>query len=240
MQRRFVPTLALLLVFAPACADRYAASEGGGADGAADGATNGEGAEESGDESSDDESDDEGGDVGDTGGDLTGDEQLCLDRCLSGNALGCNPPWAGEVCYTRCLNDLERADMEDCATEVRDAMACEATASDRSIGSCESEECLDEYKRHDLCRGYCSRLGGIPGSGSGQTQCTWRTDCPAYGHDFEVECSVGNDSTCDCLVDDEVVASCDHGGPMQAFSCDEDLHVFSTCCRDVFEGVLFE
>lgn len=226
MQARFLPALAILLAFslAPACADRSLDDS--------------DTAESGADTAADDESGDENGD---TGGDLTDDEQLCLDLCLSGNELGCSPPFAGEVCYTRCINSLASADMGDCATEFRDAMACEATASDRSVGFCESEECLDQYKRQDLCNGWCFRLGGIPGSGGSQTECSWRTDCPAYGHDFEVACAVGDDSTCECLVDDEVIASCDHGGPLQAFSCgDDDLHVFSTCCRDVFEGVLFE
>lgn len=167
------------------------------------------------------------------------DQALCLAECLNANALGCTSPFAGELCYSRCIDDLQRAAEDGCLEQWRDIIACEGQASSLPEIYCESYECEDEYKRHDICLGRCGHLGGNPGGGSSQTECRWRgTSC--YGHEFEVLCDVDTpEALCDCIVDERVVSQCEHGTPLAAFTCDDSIHIFTSCCLETFEEVLF-
>jgi hypothetical protein len=167
------------------------------------------------------------------------DAELCLQWCLGADARGCSPPFTGETCYTRCLSILEGVDQGECGAEYRDVLVCEGQASPPAEPSCEALECEEAYKRHDLCHGSCSHLGGIPGSGGSQTTCDWRGSC--YGHDFEVECPVQDAAgLCTCDVDGRIIAECEVGAALSPFECGGDeIHVFTSCCQEAFEGVLF-
>lgn len=172
----------------------------------------------------------------DAGG-LSEDEQLCLDWCLSGIASGCSGWAADEQCYSSCMNLLELNAGDPCEAERRAALTCEAGVDTRTEFFCQSLECSDDYKRDDLCRGYCAHLGGVPFSGSSQTECRWGSQC--YGYEFEAECSAGAEpSQCQCTVDGELLGTCEMAA-VQPISCgDDDLHVFTSCCGALFEGVL--
>jgi hypothetical protein len=166
------------------------------------------------------------------------DADLCVQWCIGAEARGCAEPFVGETCYTRCLNSIEYAIEDGCVDEHREVLECEAEAGPPAEVYCESLACEAEYKRDDLCRGSCGHLGGSPGSGGSQETCNWRgTSC--YGHDFEAICPVGDATgACDCLVDDAIVAQCDVGVELVPLECDDEIHVFTTCCGEVFAGVL--
>ncbi len=167
------------------------------------------------------------------------DADLCVSWCLNAEARGCDDVFVGETCYTRCLDSIMYAEQGACADPHRDVLACEAIASPPAEPSCEALECEEVYIHDDLCDGSCSHLGGRPGAGGSQTDCDWRgTSC--YGHDLEVVCPLEDAAAlCDCLVDDAVVAQCEVGEALEAFECGgEDMHIFTSCCRETFEGVL--
>jgi hypothetical protein len=165
------------------------------------------------------------------------DDQRCLAWCLSGNEAECPSPWAGELCFTRCMN-LELDANGPCLAEQREVIECEASfPGTRTESGCETLDCSEAYKRHDLCRGWCSHLGGSPGAGGSTTECDWRSHC--YGFEFEARCSVGLDPTpCECFVDGVLAATCERPGALQAFTCDDDIHVLTSCCSATFEAVL--
>lgn len=167
------------------------------------------------------------------------DAELCLEWCLNAEARGCAEGFHDEACYTRCLQALESTEGSGCGAEYRDVRMCEAQAGPPAEPTCESLACEDEYKRHDLCTGYCFHLGGYPGSGGSPESCEWRSDC--YGHEFEAVCPVQDAAgLCSCFVDGRVVAECEVGESLAPFDCGLDaIHVFSSCCREAFEGVLF-
>jgi hypothetical protein len=165
---------------------------------------------------------------------LAEDEQLCLDWCLSADETPCG----AVTCYSGCMKRLENQAGQRCEGEGRAVLACEAAAEQRTEFNCESLECVDEYKRHDLCRGSCSHLGGWPGSGSSPSECRWRSGC--YGHEFEAKCSTGGiTAVCECYVDAVLIEQCEQPESLVAFACDPELHVLTTCCGSLFEGVLF-
>ncbi|HEY8374928.1 MAG TPA: hypothetical protein VIK91_00510 [Nannocystis sp.] len=176
-----------------------------------------------------------------TGTGTTGpsDADLCVAWCLNANARGCAPPWAGETCYTLCRQRLEWAAVEGCVDEVRDVLACEAQADPPAEPACESLQCIDAYKRHDLCSGWCTHLGGWPGGVATPTTCGWYASC--YGAEFEVVCPVGDPAgLCTCSVDGGVIAECEVGVSLAAYDCGGDeLQILKTCCKSAFEGVLF-
>ncbi|NVB40928.1 hypothetical protein G6O69_24020 [Pseudenhygromyxa sp. WMMC2535] len=198
----------------------------------------GEDEDETGAEADEGESDgDADGDGADAGGEL-GDEQLCLEWCLSGMASQC-PSWAGnDLCYTRCMDDLAENAGSSCEAEHRATVACEAGASDRVEGYCESLGCMDVYKHEDICKGYCDHLGGIPSGGGGATECDWKTYCDGYGFDFAASCTAGGDVThCECEINDELVAECEMEA-IPEFGCG-DVNMFHSCCGDYFQAALF-
>lgn len=167
------------------------------------------------------------------------DADLCLQWCLNAEARGCDPPFTGETCYTRCLDSIAYGIDRGCEQEQRDVLECEAQVGPPAEIFCESLECEDAYKRDDLCRGWCAHLGGNPGSGGSPDDCDWRSSC--YGHEFEAVCPV-NDAAglCSCTIDGQEIAQCEVGVDLSAFECGgEEIHVFKTCCREAFEGVLF-
>jgi hypothetical protein len=167
------------------------------------------------------------------------DAELCLQWCLSASERGCSPAYSGELCYTRCLDRLEWAAQDECQAEIREWVECEAQASPPAEPTCEAVECEDAYKRHDLCIGYCTHLGGTPGTSASPEICEWRSDC--YGHEFEAACPSGDAAAlCSCLVDGAEIAQCEVGIAIESFECEEaEIHVLTTCCREAFEGVLF-
>jgi hypothetical protein len=167
------------------------------------------------------------------------DADLCLSWCINAEARGCADPFVGETCYARCLDTIMYAELDGCPDEQRDILACEGVASPPAESSCEALECEEVYIHHDLCRGSCSHLGGSQGSGGSQTDCDWRgTSC--YGYELLAVCPLDDAAAlCDCIVDGDIVAQCEVGEALLAFDCGgEDLHIFTTCCRETFEGVL--
>lgn len=167
------------------------------------------------------------------------DADSCLQWCLNASDRGCSPAYTGEACYTACLTRLESAAQSECEAEYREVVECEAQASPPAEPTCEAVECEDAYKRHELCVGFCFHLGGSPGSGASPESCEWRSSC--YGQEFEVVCPVGDAAAlCSCLVDEQEIAQCEVGTALESFDCEgEAIHVFSSCCREAFEGVWF-
>jgi hypothetical protein len=165
---------------------------------------------------------------------LTPDEQLCLDRCTHWQETAC--PYFDEGCYGSCLSVLEFFDQGACAAEARASMACETEHP--LDDSCEAAECRDVYLQDDLCRGFCYHLGGYPSGGASQEDCHWEaTSC--YGHDFTVQCTLGDAPICDCTIDGMDAGSCELDQPLKAFSCGGDeFHVFSGCCTETFLAVI--
>lgn len=174
-----------------------------------------------------------------TSADDGADAELCLEWCVNAEARGCAEGFHDEACYTRCLARLEMEAASECEAESRAVLACEAQAGPPAELSCESLACEDEYKRDDLCVGYCFHLGGYPGSGGSPESCDWRSDC--YGHEFEAVCPVQDAAgLCSCFVDGRVVAECEVGESLAPFDCGlDEIHVFTSCCREAFEEVLF-
>ncbi len=160
------------------------------------------------------------------------DEQLCVDLCLSIAGSACAR--ADETCFGWCMRRLEHAGA--CAEALQAVIACEAVqsldATCRAPAGCEAE-----YKTWDFCRGTCSAGSGWA-SGS-QTTCAWSAeDC--YGHELETTCYTGGEnSACICFADDELLATCKMGYGIQPFSGCDALSIFTTCCRDLYEEVLF-
>jgi hypothetical protein len=167
------------------------------------------------------------------------DAELCLQWCLNASERGCPTVYTDEACYTRCLNRLESASQSECDAEYRELAECEAQAGPPAEPTCEAVECEDAYKRHELCVGFCFHLGGSPGSSASPESCEWRSSC--YGQQFEIVCPVGDaGALCSCLVDDEEIAQCEVGMALESFECEaHEIHVFSSCCREAFEGVWF-
>lgn len=164
---------------------------------------------------------------------LDPDEQLCVDLCLGIAGSDCTR--ADETCFGWCMARLEYE--SDCPDELRTAIACETVesldATCRAAAGCDAE-----YKALDFCRGTCSH-GNSSGGGSSQTDCAWAVeDC--YGHEFSTTCYTGDDdSLCVCFADDELLDTCNMGYGIKPFSGCEKLSIFTTCCRDLYEEVLF-
>ncbi|PCC75325.1 hypothetical protein SAMN02745121_03950 [Nannocystis exedens] len=164
------------------------------------------------------------------------EQQLCIDLCLN---LGERDPGcsrADYTCYEWCMAGFTYAEHE-CRDELRAARRCEAeaTAFD-DHWACESPECASVYAALDVCRGYCSHLGGVPSSGSSTQQCDWGSDC-LDGHEYEMQCATGDAPLCTCWIDNTKVGTCLLAGELEAFSCGE-LDLFDGCCNEFFLPVL--
>lgn len=171
-----------------------------------------------------------------TGLDGDPDAELCVQWCLNAEARGCVAGFHDEACYTRCISSL--APMGDCDAEYRAVRECESQAGPPAEPTCESRECEDVYKRHDLCLGTCYHLGGSPGESASPDTCEWRSTC--YEHEFEVACPTGDAAAqCTCTVDGEVVSECAVGVALVPFECSSQIQgIFTSCCAETFAGVL--
>lgn len=163
-------------------------------------------------------------------------EDVCLQWCLNAQGTDCSEVVTGGECFTRCIDRLESGAANECADERLAELTCEANSTAAMWSACETVECEDDYKRADLCHGYCVHTDGSVGGGWGvDVGCSWRTGC--YGYEFEVECTEAG--SCTCFVDGAITGDPCEAGMSFDYNCGgRDFHVFNTCCHDRFEALL--
>ncbi|MCA9691189.1 MAG: hypothetical protein KC636_16415 [Myxococcales bacterium] len=162
------------------------------------------------------------------------DGQLCLNFCLHVKEAGAGCWFDDELCFTRCMQDIESGEDDPCGADPRATYYCESKAPALDGYVCEANDCAALYLEDDLCLGFCAHLNGIPSGGSSPWECFWYSECPGYGnHNIGMECPTGASPTCSCLIDDVEVGTCELGFPLEQSGC-EEINVLSGCCKDYF------